>query len=153
MGITVDGNSIIIENCTITLDNAFDPTTGVATMTITPSGGLGTLPGVLDGQPGLPPNMVVGTVSTLSPGSAATVTFNTLTPGGPGAPSTVQANFGIPQGAAGAPSIFSIQGAEDLVGSLINGIILVWDELTGQFQATPAVGGHGERELDQLHER
>lgn len=137
MGITVDGNSIIIENCTITLDNAFDPTTGVATMTITPSGGLGTLPGVLDGQPGLPPNMVVGTVSTLSPGSAATVTFNTLTPGGPGAPSTVQANFGIPQGAAGAPSVFSIQGAEDLIGSLINGIILVWDELTGQFKATP----------------
>ena len=137
MGISVDGNSLTVTDCTITFNNAFDASTGMATITITPSGGLGTLPGVLDGQPGLPPNINVGAVTTLAPGSAATAALALMAPGGPGAASTYSLNLGIPQGAAGAPSVFSIQGAEDLIGSLVNGIILVWDELTGQFKATP----------------
>lgn len=135
--ISVDGNSIIIADCTVTINNAFDPTTGTATMTFTPSGGLGTLPALLDGLPGMPPNLQIGSVTTLNAGTAATATLTLLAPGGPGTASTYSLALGIPKGQQGSPSIFSIQGAEDLVGSLINGIILVWDELTGQFKATP----------------
>lgn len=137
MGISVDGNSIVVDNCTITFNNAFDPTTGMATITITPMGGLGTLPAILDGQPGLPPNLVVQSVTTLNSGSAATFTLSLLAPGGPGAPSTYGVNAGIPKGATGPAAVTILSLAEDLVGDLVNGIILVWDELTGQFTATP----------------
>lgn len=137
MGVSVDGNSLVLTGGTLTINNAFDPTTGMATFTWTPSGGLGTLPAMLDGQPGVPPNLTVQSVTTLAAGDSATFALTLLAPGGPGSASTYGVAVGLPKGPAGESGTFTIQGAEDLVGSLINGIILVWDELTGQFNATP----------------
>lgn len=146
MAISVDGNSITITNCTITVDNAFDQTTGVATITITPSGGLGTLPALLDGQPGLPPALQIGTVSTLSAGSSATATLIELSPGGPGAASTYQLNLGIPAGAAGSTGSFLIQNATDLVngafGAIQNDWTLFWNSVTGKFNPAPLAVPH-----------
>lgn len=136
--ISVDGNSIIIDDCTVTINNAFDPTTGVATMTFTPLGGIGTLPGLLEGQPGPPPVIQLGSITTVAAGGAATATLTCLSPGGPGNAAVYSLALGIPKGATGSSGTTIISLAEDLVGDLIDGIILVWDALTGQFKATPA---------------
>lgn len=141
MTISVDGNSITIPNCTITIDNAFDPTTGVATITITPSGGLGTLPALLDGQSGPPPNLQIGTVSTLAAGSSATASLSLFAPGGPGQPSTYNLNLGIPQGANGNTGNFLIQSAQDLVngvfGAIQNDWTMFWNSSTSKWNPAP----------------
>jgi hypothetical protein len=137
MGITANGNSLTITGATITFNNAFDPTTGMATITITPSGGLGTLPGLLDGVPGPPPNLVLGTITTLSAGSNATATLTLLSPGGPGTPSNYQLNLGIPAGAAGSTGAFNIHSAADLLGTLQNKFTVLWNTATGQFNPAP----------------
>lgn len=133
-----DGNSIILTGVTLTLSNAFDPTTGVMTLTITPSGGLGTLPALMDGQPGLSPNIQIGTVTTLAAGASATASLTQLSPGGPGEAAVYQLNLGIPAGAAGSSgSIFSaVSGG---LGGLFNDALLLWDEVTGLFVPTAPV--------------
>ena len=134
MGITVDGNSLTITDATFTLNNAFDATTGTATITITPDGGLGTLPGILEGQPGPPPNLAIGTVTTLSAGSSATASLTQLTPGGNGTPSTYSLNLGIPIGSTGGDTFTSlIQGGID---ALVNDATLVWDSVVSLFVPT-----------------
>lgn len=135
---STDGNSITMTGVTVTFSNAFDPTTGVATLTITPSGGLSTLPALMDGQSGPPPTLQVGTVTTLAAGSQATATLTQLSPGGPGQASVYQVNFGIPAGAAGASGgIFgNIQGGQ---GGLFAGALLVWDAIQNLFVPTAPV--------------
>lgn len=141
MGITVDGNSITIEDCTLTFNNAFDPTTGVASITITPKGGLGTLPALLDGQPGPPPNIIIGTVTTLPAGHSASASLSLFAPGGPGMPSTYQLNLGVPEGAAGSPGNFLLNEATDFVegtyGAIQNLWGIIYNTVTGEFNPAP----------------
>lgn len=137
-----DGNSIVLSGVTLTLSNSFDPTTGVMTLIITPSGGLGSLPALMDGLPGPPPALRMGTVTTLASGSQATAALTPLSPGGPGTQSVYRLDLGIPGGAAGdSGSIFgSISGGS---GGLFSGATLIWDELTSLFvPTTPAAAAN-----------
>lgn len=140
MSITSDGNSIVISNCTITIDNAFDPTTGVATITITPSDGLGTLPGVLQGESGPPPqfrnvNFTQVAYGTALPNPAATWTL--VSPGGPGTPAVYDLNLWLNAGPPGTPGQYKIANAEDLSGTASNNWTLIWNALTNEFQYAP----------------
>lgn len=140
MGITTDGNSLTIDNCTITISNAFDPTTGVATITITPSGGLGTLPALLAGDPGLPPtlrniNYTPVPYGTALPDPAAEWTL--IYPGGPGVAAVYDLNLAINSGAPGESGTFSITGANDLGGTQTNNYTLLWDAVSDQFLYAP----------------
>jgi hypothetical protein len=140
VGITVDGNSIIVDNATITINNAFDQTTGAATLTITPTGGLGTLPALLEGQPGLPPvfrnvNFTQVPYGTALPSPNATWTL--ISPGGPGLAAVYDLNLWLNSGAPGAAGAFALQNATDLTGTATSNWTLIWNALTDQFLYAP----------------
>jgi len=153
MSISVSGNSLVVDNCTLTLNNAFDPTTGIATLTITPSGGLGTLPALVNGTPGLPPGISIGTVTTLSAGASATATLTQLTAGGAGVASTYSLNLGIPAGATGSSGSYTIASSTDYAAgsstattsapsglgtlAIANGFTLMWNSSTSKFNPVP----------------
>lgn len=121
MSLSVDGNNLVFTG-TVTISNFTDPTTGVCTLTLTPSGGVGTLPALLDGQPGLSPVFDSTSVTTLSPGSPATASLTLVTPGGAGTASHYTVDFGIPQGATGAAGTNSaLSGVTDLSGTAVTG--------------------------------
>lgn len=117
MSITVDGSSIVFDG-TVTITN-FNNTTGngVCTLTLTPSGGVGSLPFMAPGTPGLPPSLTLGTVNTLSPGQAATAALIQTSAGGSGTASAYTLNLGLPQGATGATGSINIGSAIDLSGT------------------------------------
>lgn len=130
--ISVDGNSIVIDDCTITINNAFDASTGMATITITPKGGLGTLPALMAGEPGLPPVLQMGSVTTLTAGASATGTLTPLSPGGPGQASAYVLAFGIPRGANGeSGSLLDL--IEGGIEALFEGALLIWDAVASLF--------------------
>lgn len=135
--ISVNGNSIVISNATITFNNAFDPTTGTASITITPQGGLGTLPALLQGQPGLPPILQIGTISTVSPGGSSTASLTQLSPGGPGTPSVYALNLGLPSGLAGSLGAFLLTAASDVIGTVEAGFTLVYNLASNAFNLQP----------------
>lgn len=144
MAITQNGNSITISNCTITVNNAFDPTTGAATITITPSGGLGTLPALLAGQAGPPPqwrnvNLTQIAYGTSLPTPAATVTQ--IAPGGPGTASVYDLNLNLNSGAPGSAGTFNIGSANDWSGSVFSGAYPAWNAGTSKFNPTAPVIG------------
>lgn len=133
-GISVDGNSIVISNATITIDNAFDPTTGVCTITITPLGGLGTLPAFLEGQSGPSPLFRNINFTQLTAGtSGAGASFTEITPGGPGVPAVYDMNLSLNEGAAGSVGSFLITAAEDVVGTVSNWFTILYDEADSTF--------------------
>jgi hypothetical protein len=140
MAITIDGNNLIFEG-TITLANYSG--NGVATLTLTPSGGVGTIPGLVAGDPGLPP-ILDWVVNTLPAGSSATVSDTVVNAGGPGVASEIQVTLGIPQGATGATST-TISAASDLSGTAVVGDYL---SVTGtgptafQYAAFPWANGY-----------
>lgn len=100
MSITQNGNSFTWDG-TVTLTNATDLNTGVATLILTPTGGVGQLPVLAQGAPGLPPVFDGVTVATLAAGSPATANFTTNTNGGAGIASHYTLALGIPAGASG----------------------------------------------------
>ena len=100
MAITQNGNSFTWTG-TVTVTNATDLTTGVATLVLTPSGGIGNLPFLAQGASGLPPVFDNVNVSTLTSGSAATASWTTNSSGGAGTASHYTLNLGIPAGPAG----------------------------------------------------
>ena len=114
MAITQNGNTITWTG-NVTLTNATDITTGVATLVLTPAGGVGNLPFFAAGTPGLPPVFDALNVSTLPPGSSATGSLTTISSGGAGVPSHYTLNLGIPAGVAGA-SLTTVQTVT-LIGS------------------------------------
>jgi len=144
MGITVEGGSIVIDEVTLTLNNAFSPNSGIMTLTITPAGGLGTFASLLvgGGSGGVvpPPTIEIGTVTTLPPESQATATLTQVSPGSTGSttsapsPPIYKLNLSVPEGQQGQPSVFSINGAEDLVSDFVNnlrnGVTLAWDAVS-----------------------
>lgn len=149
--ITMDGNSLVFENVTITISNAFDPTTGIATLTITPAGGLGVFPVFAPGPPGPTPTFTIGTVTTLPPGSEASASLEQTSPGVIGGtvplyqggtatgnavvptsdnttydwyatPPSYQVNVAIPQGQPGNPAVNSILDAVDVISNPVEDI-------------------------------
>jgi hypothetical protein len=139
-GISVDGNSLVISDCTITVENAFDQSNGAAVIIITPSGGLGTLPALLQGQPGLPPvfrnvNMTQVPYGTALPNPNAT--WTEISPGGPGVAAVYDLNLSLSEGSPGSPGSYSIAGSTDLGGSQTNNWTLLWNTTTNQFEYAP----------------
>src|SRR5690349_16466151 len=98
MSLTIDGNSLVFDG-TLTVTNFTNPANGVCTLVLTPSGGVGSLPALLAGQPGQSPQLTVGTVTTLSAGAQATFSLTQTSPGGAGIATAYTVNVGIPQGA------------------------------------------------------
>lgn len=104
--------TLTISNVNITFNSAMDPSTGTATITITPAAGaFGTMPAVLQGPPGPAPVINI-TTETLAPGSSAT---SSTTQTGQG---SYQVGLGIPQGAQGdtGPST-NVGSAPDVGGN------------------------------------
>lgn len=116
MSLTIDGNNLVFDG-TVTITNFTNPTNGVCTLTLTPSGGVGTLPALLAGQPGQSPIFDSVSVTTLAAGSQATVGISQVSPGSAGVSSHYTLSFGIPTGATGATGVSTIGGASDLSGS------------------------------------
>jgi hypothetical protein len=139
-GISVDGNSLVISNATITVENAFDQSNGAAVIIITPAGGLGTLPALLQGQPGLPPvlrniNSTQVPAGTALPDPAWQWTL--ISPGGPGVAAVYDLEVAINSGATGESGTYSIAGSTDLSGTATNNYTLVWNALENQFMYQP----------------
>lgn len=108
--------------------------TGTGTLTLTPMGGTGVLPALVDGTPGLPPVLTFA-ATELSAGSTPTVTSVLTDPGGAGEASTYTVTLGIPVGATGsAGTNATISTASDLelpsgvsLGSATAGYTLYYD--------------------------
>lgn len=125
----------------VTLSGASDPlTTGVATMTLTPSGGVSNLPALVQGDPGLSPtlrNVIVNQVAagTTPPASSWTL----VTPGTSTVPPVYDLNLYVNSGAAGAtgPST-NISSAPDVEGgppgSGTDGYTLYWVNADGKWK-------------------
>ncbi|MEZ0366817.1 hypothetical protein ACAG26_24390 [Mycobacterium sp. pUA109] len=140
MGISVDGNSIVVDDCTLTINNAFDQTTGMATLTITPKGGLGTLPALMEGQPGPSAmwrnvNLTEVAYGSALPSPPASVTQ--ISPGGPGVAAVYDLNIALHAGSPGEVGSFLISAAQDLVGTVTNAATIVWNSVTGLFEYQP----------------
>lgn len=117
MALTIDGNSLIFTG-TLTVSNFTSPTNGVCTLTLTPSGGVGSLPALLAGEPGQPTNFTVGTVTTLSPGADATFTLTQTDAGGAGVAAAYTIDVGLPQGQDGNDGTSgTLAGCSDLTGT------------------------------------
>lgn len=129
MSLSIDGNTLIFDG-TVTITNATDISTGVATLMLTPSGGVGSLPALATGGPGLPPVFDSVTATTLAAGSTATASITQVSPGGAGVASHYTLALGIPQGAAGTAGSFTISNATDLEGGppsgTTDGYIMKW---------------------------
>jgi hypothetical protein len=118
LAISFDGTTLIWEG-EVHITNFTDPTTGVVTLTLTPSGGVGALPALVAGTPGLPPvfdsfvTHMVDPADTLPP---STVTL--VSPGGPGIASHYAIDVYVYKGAAGSPGASgTLLGASDAVVS------------------------------------
>src|SRR5690242_5527930 len=124
MSLSIDGTSLIFDG-TVTITNFSSPGNGIATLTLTPSGGVGALPALVAGDPGLPPTLTVGTVTTLAAGSSATASLTQTAAGGAGVASAYQLNLGIPAGAAGTNGTNgTLAGSSDLTGTAAVGNII-----------------------------
>lgn len=137
MAITQDGNSLVIDNCTITISNAFDPSTGVCTITITPAGGLGTIPGLVAGQPGLPPQFRNITLNQVPSGQNLpdqAAVWSLVSPGGPGVASVYDLTLYLNEGAEGpAATPGPLTGLSDVSGSPPDLGTVIWNDVTGAF--------------------
>jgi hypothetical protein len=124
--LTQSGNSLTITNCTVTFNGGFDPSTGAAAITVTPTGNnasqlVSTLPGLVNGQPGQPAqfrnvNLTQIAYGTSLPSPAATV--STVSPGGAGVPALYDLNLNLNSGAPGTNGTSgTLGGASDLSGT------------------------------------
>jgi hypothetical protein len=124
--LTQSGTSLTITNCTVTFNGGFDPSTGTAAITVTPTGNnasqlVATLPGLVNGQPGQPAqfrnvNLTQIAYGTSLPSPAATV--STVSPGGAGVPALYDLNLNLNSGAPGVNGTSgTLGGASDLSGT------------------------------------
>ena len=114
-----DGSqSVTFTDVDVTLSN-WDPTTGAAVCTFTAAAGFGTLPAILQGEPGLPPEFQISMTQvpygTALPSPNPTVTL--IDPGGPGIPSQYSLNFYVNEGEPGSVGSFALALAADIVGA------------------------------------
>lgn len=135
--ISQDGSSITITNCTVTFNSSFDPSTGVAVITVTPTGTsasqlVSTMPALLDGQPGPSPqlrnvNLTQIAYGTSLPSPAGS--FSTVSPGGSGVPAVYDLNLSLNSGAPGTAGANATLGAaSDLSGTPTVGYALTCDQ-------------------------
>ena len=89
------------------------------TMTVTYNDGTSWTSGSVRGETGATPELSIGTVSTLSPGSSATATIT-------GTAETPVLNFGLPQGAAGEMTAASVASAFDATEDYETGDYVVY---------------------------
>ncbi|MDG3012369.1 hypothetical protein G4X40_19705 [Rhodococcus sp. D2-41] len=138
---TVNADGSITWNGSVTFSGATDPlSTGVATLTLTPAGGVSNLPALVDGAPGLPPQLTFA-VNTLAAGATATVQTTQTNPGSAGTASAYTVTLGIPQGAQGAAGTnATIAGASDLelpsgvsLGTATAGYTLSYDAVNSKW--------------------
>jgi hypothetical protein len=128
MSISFDGNSLVFDG-TVTITNFTDTTTGVATLMLTPNGGLGSFPTLAAGESGLPPVFDSVVMNEVNPGDTLPAsTFTLVSPGGPGVASHYVANLYVHKGATGStgPST-NISAAPDVEGTLTDSYILVYN--------------------------
>lgn len=143
MTITQNGNSFTWTG-TVTVTNATNLTTGVATLVLTPAGGVGQLPFMAQGNPGLPPALTLGAVTTLTVGSSATATLSQTSAGGPGVASAYSLALGIPVGATGTSGTFEMADATDLESTFGSGqdqFIIKWQNADSAFKAAAQAVG------------
>jgi hypothetical protein len=123
----------------VTFTGATDPlSTGVATLTLTPSGGVSSLPALVTGDSGPSPTLRNINVTTLDPTTVPTPTqagsFTLVTPGSAGVAAVYDLNLSLLKGAQGdAGTNATISAASDLVGTLTNGYTLVYDTSTSKW--------------------
>lgn len=120
-----DGSqTLTVTNVDIAFNN-FDPSTGASSMTITAAGGFSTLPGVVQGAPGLPPVFDSITMSQVAHGTSLPDPNPVVTlvdPGGAGTAAHYTLVFYVNEGADGSTGSFLLSAAED-VESLASGLI------------------------------
>lgn len=141
MSITQNGNSFTWDG-TVTVTNATDLTTGVATLMLTPAGGIGTLPVLAQGVPGSPALFDSVSVTTLTAGSQATASITQVSSGGSGTSSHYTLQLGIPVGAVGTQGPYTIAGATDFSGTPTNGNTLVFNGTTGKWTVASQSSGN-----------
>lgn len=121
---------------TVTFSGATDAlATGVATLTLTPSGGVSSLPALVTGDPGLPPVFRNVTVTEVAAGAALPAPAWTLvSPGGAGVASVYDLTISVHAGAKGDPGTnASISAASDVSGTLADGTVLVYNASTSKW--------------------
>lgn len=144
MGVTINGNNIVIADATIEIINGANPESGVSYIIITPSGGVGELPFMNQGLPGQPTLFTSISVVQHPDGEALPVPNPVTTlidAGGAGLPAkysmVIHTNAG-PTGLTGSPSF---AGASDLaatpvLGALTDKFVVVYRASDSKFVPT-----------------
>lgn len=128
MAISVNGNDIEFEG-TVRVINGFNPDTGVAYLILTPNGGVGSLPFLAQGLPGLPPvfdSITVVEVPAGDPLPSPNPVVTEVNPGGSGTASHYTLKFYIHAGATGAAGSPSIAGSSDVTGTPTDKYTLIY---------------------------
>jgi hypothetical protein len=119
MPLTVTGNDITFTG-DVRVVNGFNPDTGVAYLILTPAGGVGALPFMAQGLPGLSPvfdSMTLIEVLSTDPLPTPNPVVTQVSPGGAGTASHYTLVFYIHKGATGATGSPSIAGSSDISGT------------------------------------
>lgn len=144
MSITEDGNSFSWDG-TVTVTNATDLNTGVATLILTPAGGIGTLPVLADGAPGPPPIFDSITPNYVAYGTTpSTPTLTLVSAGGSGVASHYTYVFDVVAGAPGDTGTMTIADATDLegtLGSATDGYTVKWVNADSKFKVVAQLCG------------
>lgn len=144
MPLTINGNDIEFSG-NIKVVNGFNPDTGVAYLILTPDGGVGALPFLAQGLPGLPPvfdSISVVEVAPATPLPTPNPVVTTISPGGNGVASHLALTFYIHSGATGATGSNTISTATDIdlttpLGVATNGYTLIYNSTSGKWVPTP----------------
>src|SRR6185312_17245739 len=99
MSISIDGTSLVWDG-EVHITNFTDPDTGVVTLTLTPAGGIGSLPALVDGTPGVPSPPRNVTVNEVAAGTTLPAPVVTIVdPGGAGTAAIWDLTFSVHAGA------------------------------------------------------
>lgn len=128
MPLTVNGNDIVFTG-EVRVVNGFNPDTGVAYLILTPTGGVGALPFLATGLPGLSPvfdSMTVIEVESGDPLPVPNPVVTLISAGGAGVASHYTLTFYIHKGATGATGSPTIAGSSDISGTPTDTFTLIY---------------------------
>jgi len=118
-------------------------TTGVATLTLTPSVGVSNLPALVAGNPGPPPTLRNVTVNQVSYGTTPPAsTWTLVTAGSAGVASVYDLTLYVNSGQAGTSGTFTIAGATDFSGTPTNAYTLVYNSSTSKWAVSAQMVGN-----------
>ena len=145
MALTINGNDIEFTG-QVKVVNGFNSDTGVAYLILTPDGGVGSIPFLAQGLPGLPPVFDSITVEEVDPGDplpSPNPVVTTISPGGSGAASHLSLKFYLHSGDKGDTGTNVISTATDLattpaLGPSTNGYVLAYRSSDGKWVPTPS---------------